>query len=84
MTAFKKSSASTHNLQSAKLLNKVAQTMVVDTKVKAAEDEVMRERKQQKKQLKTIKNYLTTIKTGDKTRFNGKINRKTQVVSTLF
>lgn len=58
--------------------------MVRDSKVKAFEDEVMKERRSQKRELKTIKNYLTTIKTGDKTRYNGKINKKTQVISTIF
>ena len=72
-----KKSSQTPALNSAKLLNKVAKTMVVGSQVKAFEDEVMKERRLQKRQLKTIKNYLTTIKTGDKTRYNGKVNRKT-------
>jgi Cu/Ag efflux protein CusF len=55
-------------LNSAKLLSKVAKTMAVGTQIKNVEDEVMRERRKNRQQLKTIRGYLSGIKTGDKIR----------------
>lgn len=51
-------------LQSSKL-QKVAKTMVIDTKIKTVEDMIMVERKKQMGQLKAIKDYLNGIRTGD-------------------
>lgn len=42
----------------------MAKVMVNDTKIKTAEDELMEQRKQQMKELKSIRNYLSDIKTG--------------------
>jgi hypothetical protein len=47
-------------------LTKVANNIIIDRVVNDAEDEVMMERKQNMKQLKSIKGYLAGIKTGSK------------------
>lgn len=48
-------------------LSKMAHNLQVDSKVKQAEDSIMEERRENMRQLRTIKGYLSGIKTGFKT-----------------
>ncbi len=57
-------------------LTKMANHLVIDSKVKQAEDQVMLERKQNMKQLKSIRGYLSTIKTGSKAHLYEKVMRQ--------
>ena len=52
------------SLKPANKLAQVANIMQKDTYVKNAEDEVMQQRKQNLKELKSIRSYLTGVKTG--------------------
>jgi hypothetical protein len=54
------------NLHAHNKLSHIAQTLTIDSKVKTIEDEIMLERKDSLRQLRTIKGYLTGIRTGFK------------------
>jgi hypothetical protein len=47
-------------------LSHIAKSLTIDSKVNAIEDEIMQERKDSLRQLRTIKGYLTGIRTGFK------------------
>lgn len=71
--------SSSHLTQTSSKLVQLANAIMFDTKVKNAEDEVMLQRKQNLQQLKSIKGYLTGIKTGARSNVYAKVQRsKTQ------
>ena len=72
-------------MNSAKLLGKVAKTMAIGTQIKNVEDDILRERRQHRQELKTIKNYLSGIKTGDKNKLSARRSNQTTVtVKSIF
>ena len=78
--------ASKTGLASSNKLAQVAMQVKYEAHVKTAEDIVMEQRKDNLKQLKQIKSYLSGVKTGMKTRVYSSASRssKTKTTVTLF
>lgn len=58
-------------------LAKMANNLQIDAKVKFVEDSLMMERKQNIKQLRSIKGYLTGVKTGKNAHIRNKVMNHT-------
>ena len=61
----KKQSSKNSSLMS-KNLKVRAQIMEIDAKLKTAEDELVRQRKEQKQEMRMLRNYLKDMKSGSK------------------